>query len=161
MRFNPGRFEAFFELLPRDTEAALGSPAGTTRASRRAPGCATPQRPLRHAVEIRHESFRDAAFVALLRATSIALVVRRHRRRGRSSMDVTADFVYLRLHGDEELYVSGYDDDALDTLGGADRRLGAGGEPDDAGAVKRRPPRAPRGPRRLCLLRQRREDPRP
>ena len=28
--------------------------------------------------------------------------------------DVTADFVYVRLHGDKELYVSGYDDAALD-----------------------------------------------
>jgi uncharacterized protein YecE (DUF72 family) len=51
--------------------------------------------PLRHAIEIRHQSFVCEAFIALLR-------------------DVTADFVYCRLHGSEVLYASGYGAQALD-----------------------------------------------
>src|SRR4029078_5982627 len=71
-------------------------------------------RPLRHAVEIRHPSFVDPAFVALLRRHRIALVAADTAGRWPLLEDLTADFVYVRLHGDEELYASGYDDAALD-----------------------------------------------
>ena len=38
--------------------------------------------------------------------------------------DATSDFVYVRLHGDEELYVSGYSDAALQGWGAKDPRMG-------------------------------------
>jgi uncharacterized protein YecE (DUF72 family) len=72
------------------------------------------RRPLRHAVEIRHESFLDASFIALLREHNIALVIAETAKRWPMPQDITADFVYLRLHGDKELYRSGYSDRALD-----------------------------------------------
>ncbi len=50
-------------------------------------------------------------------------------------MDVTADFVYCRLHGSRELYASDYDDATLDRWGERVRRWGHGGEPDDAERV--------------------------
>ena len=59
-------------------------------------------------MEVRHESFRDPAFVALLRAHDVALVVADTAGKFPYLEDVTADFVYVRLHGDTELYVSGY-----------------------------------------------------
>jgi len=68
---------------------------------------------VRHAVEIRHESFVCEEFIALLRRHNIALVVA-DTVEWPLLMDVTADFVYCRLHGSEQLYASGYDDKALD-----------------------------------------------
>jgi len=70
-------------------------------------------RPLRHAMEIRHESFRDAAFIDLLRRYGVALVCA-DTVDWPLLMDVTADFAYCRLHGSAELYKSGYSDAALD-----------------------------------------------
>jgi uncharacterized protein YecE (DUF72 family) len=45
--------------------------------------------------------------------------------------DVTSDFVYVRLHGAEELYVSGYDPPALDEWAGRIRTWRAGGTPTE------------------------------
>jgi uncharacterized protein YecE (DUF72 family) len=108
-----GRFEPFFAALPRDTRAAAELAA---RHDRRVPrpafGSSTP-RPLRHAVEVRHESFRTPEFIALLRRHGIALVVADTAGRWPYFEDATADFVYVRLHGDEKLYVSGYSPSAL------------------------------------------------
>ena len=52
-------------------------------------------------MEIRHESFRDPAFVALLRKYDIALVCA-DTVEWPLLMDLTADFVYVRLHGSTE-----------------------------------------------------------
>ena len=50
-------------------------------------------------------------------------------------MDLTSDFVYCRLHGSEELYASGYDDDALDVWASRVVTWATGGEPADAKRV--------------------------
>lgn len=71
-------------------------------------------RPLRHAIEIRHASFETPSFVKQLRVHSVGLVVADTAGKWPFMEDVTADFVYVRLHGDEALYVSGYTDEALD-----------------------------------------------
>jgi uncharacterized protein YecE (DUF72 family) len=55
--------------------------------------------------------------------------------------DVTADFIYARLHGDEELYVSGYTDAALDRWAAKFKRWRTGGEPTDAERVVAKPPK--------------------
>ncbi|WP_046113787.1 DUF72 domain-containing protein [Aquincola tertiaricarbonis] len=115
MIFKPERFEAFFELLPRSTdEAALLAQEHDERLEGRSLLQAPVRRQLRHAVEIRHESFACAEFVALLRKHRIALVVADTAGRWPLMEDLTADFVYVRLHGDQELYASGYGDAALD-----------------------------------------------
>jgi uncharacterized protein YecE (DUF72 family) len=55
--------------------------------------------------------------------------------------DVTADFMYLRLHGDKELYASGYSDEALDRWGARSRARAAGSQPSDAQLISSgRPP---------------------
>jgi uncharacterized protein YecE (DUF72 family) len=115
MAFQPERFEAFFSMLPRDTEAALAlARHHDERLAGRAWLEVDGRRPLRHAVEIRHPTFVDPAFIALLRKHGIALVVADTAGRWPLLEDLTADFVYVRLHGDEELYASGYSDAALD-----------------------------------------------
>jgi uncharacterized protein YecE (DUF72 family) len=114
MHFKPDRFERFFELLPRDTEAAAAlARQHDSRLEGRMSLDVDRKRPLRHAVEIRHDSFADDAFIALLRRHGIALVVADTAGKWPLLEDLTADFVYVRLHGDKELYASGYSDDAL------------------------------------------------
>ena len=141
MRFDPGRFGAFLELLPRDTEAALDlARRHDARVEARAWLRIDRKRPMRHAVEIRHDSFRDPDFIELLRRHKVALVCADTVDWPRL-MDLTADFVYLRLHGSEELYVSGYDDDALDTWAARVAAWASGGEPNDAERVMGRSPK--------------------
>ena len=68
---------------------------------------------MRHAVEVRNMSFYDPWFVELLRKYNVAVVFADTAGKWPYIEDITADFIYVRLHGDEELYVSGYDDDSL------------------------------------------------
>jgi uncharacterized protein YecE (DUF72 family) len=70
--------------------------------------------PLRHAVEIRHKSFAVPEYISLLRKYGIALVVA-DSVKWPVMMDITADFVYCRLHGSEKIYPDGYTSDAIDT----------------------------------------------
>jgi len=141
--FDSERFDAFFSLLPRDTAAAL---ALARRHDERLAGRAWLEidrvRPLRHAVEIRHASFVDPAFIALLRRHRIALVVADTAGRWPLLEDLTADFVYVRLHGDTELYASGYDDDALDRWAARIAAWRDGGQVGDARLASPRPGRS-------------------
>lgn len=134
-KFDTERFDAFLNLLPHDTKAAA---ALARRHDERLCGRAWPKsesdRPLRHAVEIRHDSFRDPAFIALLRRHHAGLVVA-DTVDWPCLMDVTADFVYCRLHGSEELYASGYGSKALDHWARRVRAWAKGAEPADAKRV--------------------------
>src|SRR5690606_38790900 len=73
-----------------------------------------PARRLRHVLEVRHASFEDPGLAPLLREHDVGLVVADTAGTWPMLRDVTSDLVYVRLHGAEELYVSGYDDAALD-----------------------------------------------
>ncbi len=134
-RFDPDRIEPFLKMLPHDTGAAAA--LGRRHDNKlRAPAWLDVdiRRPMRHAFEIRHDSFRCQAFIDLLRAYDVALVCADSVDWPRL-MDLTADFVYCRLHGSRELYASGYDNAALDEWG---RRINAwarGEEPADAQRV--------------------------
>jgi len=143
LAFHADRLEEFLALLPRDTDAAraLGH-EHDARLQGRAWLPTVPRRALRHAFEVRHPSFVDAGFIALLRRHGAALVVADTAARWPLLEDVTADFVYVRLHGDEALYTSGYGDAALE---GWARRIDAwrrGGQVDDARTVSTARPRA-------------------
>lgn len=112
--FNPDLLADFFALLPRDTEAAATlAERHDDRLKGRSYTDPGRSRPLRHAIEIRHPSFVVPEFVALLRRYHVALVCADTVEWPRL-MDVTSDFLYLRLHGSEVLYTSGYSDQALD-----------------------------------------------
>jgi uncharacterized protein YecE (DUF72 family) len=113
-RFDVERIEAFFRLLPRDTAEAVRLARRHDSRLRAAPDFGDGVvRPLRHAMEIRHESFRDPAFIQLLGRYGVALVCA-DTVEWPLLMDVTADFVYCRLHGSVELYNSGYSNVELD-----------------------------------------------
>ncbi len=113
MRFDIERFETFFKLLPHtQREAAHFGRLRDQWLDDRSWLEVTEDRPMRHAVEIRHESFVCEEFIALLRKHEVGLVVA-DAVEWPLLMDITADFVYCRLHGSEQLYASGYDADAI------------------------------------------------
>jgi uncharacterized protein YecE (DUF72 family) len=135
MKFDPELFRSFLALLPRDTdEARKLARRHDARLSGRSWLGRDVERPLRHAVEIRNESFRTPAFIELLRRYKTALVCA-DTVEWPLLMDLTADFVYCRLHGSEELYVSGYGDQALDRWAKRIRAWSRGNEPKDAERV--------------------------
>lgn len=113
--FDAGRVERFLRLLPRD--AAEGEAVARWHDERLRRGAlvtaAAPVR-YRHAFEVRHPSYFHDEFFALLRAYGCAFVVADTAGHFPYAETVTADFVYVRLHGSRELYVSGYGDDELD-----------------------------------------------
>ncbi len=135
-RYDHARMEAFFELLPRDTEEAsrLARKRSAWMKGRELLKAETRRR-LRHAVEIRNMSFLAPTFIDLLRAHRIALVIAESARRWPMPQDITADFVYMRLHGDKALYKSGYSDRALERWAKRIRCWAAGSEPADAERV--------------------------
>ena len=113
-RFDADRLSRFFRLLPRSTAEALRlARRRDARMIGRARLAIDADRPLRHAVEIRHPSFMTSAFVRLLREHDIGLVVADTAGKWPQMFHVTADFVYVRLHGDIRIYTSGYSGRAL------------------------------------------------
>ena len=113
--FDADRLTHFFTSLPASTgEAAYLARRHDERIAGRAWTGVLQDRPLRHALEVRHDSYRTPAFAELLRELGVGLVVADTAGRWPRVEEVTGDFMYLRLHGDQELYASGYSDAALD-----------------------------------------------
>jgi uncharacterized protein YecE (DUF72 family) len=134
-RFEAEKLESFLKLLPHDTESAA---AMARRHDKRLKGRSflkiDEKRPLRHAIEIRHPSFVVPEFVEMLHARNVALVCADTVEWPRL-MDVTSDFMYCRLHGSEQLYASGYDDEALDRWAAVATSWARGKTPADAETI--------------------------
>jgi uncharacterized protein YecE (DUF72 family) len=105
-QFDAEDFEGFLKLLPKQAEG----------------------REIRHAVEVRHDSFRDEAFVALARKHGVAIVMSGDSDYPQIA-DVTAPFVYARIMGTTEEHPQGYDDAALDLWTKRAREWASGGTP--------------------------------
>lgn len=105
-QFDPEDFEAFLRLLPKSLEG----------------------QPIRHAVEVRHESFRNAEFVALAREYGVAIVMAGDSQYPQIA-DVTAPFVYARIMGTKESEARGYSERALDDWADRIRNWASGGMP--------------------------------
>ena len=141
--FDAKRLKNFFKLLPRDTKAAARLASHHDhRLNNRADLRPRVKMALRHALEIRHESFRTSEFIDLLREHDIALVCADTVDWPRL-MDLTSDFVYVRLHGSKKLYVSGYEKADIDKWACRVAAWAAGEEPSDAERVIPKP-----GPKR-------------
>jgi len=106
--------DAFLGSLPRTTAEAAALAGESSLEEDRRDASSPVDRRLRHAVEARHPSFADPAFARIAREHGVAVVVADTAGRYPLLREVTTDFVYVRLHGDEELYTSGYTDEALD-----------------------------------------------
>jgi uncharacterized protein YecE (DUF72 family) len=114
--YDEKRLVGFFEQLPRTTAQAaeLAARHDAKVPEDRALTVAEDDRPVRHALEVRHHSFATPEAVALLREHDIAFVVADTAGRWPLVEEVTSDHMYVRLHGDRELYTSGYTPEALD-----------------------------------------------
>jgi uncharacterized protein YecE (DUF72 family) len=136
LQFDAAKVESFLKLLPHDAEAASKLAANhEPRMNGKADFAVNENFPIRHAMEVRHETFRDAAFIKLLREYNVALVVADTAGRYPQMEDVTADFVYCRLHGDEALYASGYSESALDEWARKIKAWSGGSEVADANRI--------------------------
>jgi uncharacterized protein YecE (DUF72 family) len=128
LRFDAGRLAAFFEQLPRTTTEAVELAYAHEERMRDRTWLETDaERPIRYALEVRHPSYECREFVDLLREHDVALVTADTAGKWPFMEDQTSTFAYARLHGDEELYVSGYSDPALDRWADKVRRWSAGG----------------------------------
>lgn len=111
-KFDADDVAAFLALLPKEIDG----------------------RPIRHALEVRHPSFADPAFVALARASGVAIVLA-----GDSAFplipDPTAPFVYARLMGTDAAHPAGYPPAALDAWAARARAWATGGAPADLAPV--------------------------
>ena len=157
--YHPERIEDFLRLLPRTTAEAAALAEGHTDKVPEPCTETDEDRPLRHAMEVRHASYRDPGFVDQLRRYGVALVVadtaghlpaprRRHRRPRLRPPPRRHRALRQRLHPRRARPV-----------GGHDPRLGRGRGPDHRGHRGARRPAAARagGARRRRLLRQRRQ----
>jgi uncharacterized protein YecE (DUF72 family) len=107
-KFDSEDFEAFLKLLPKAVD-------GT---------------PVRHAVEVRHESFRTPEFVSLARKYKVAIVLAADSEYPQIA-DVTAPFVYARIMGTTEAERNGYSGKTLDLWAERARQWASGGVPAD------------------------------
>ncbi len=132
MKYEAQRFSDFIGKLPHDTAAALTlARRRDGRMTGRAALSIDGVRPIRHAIEIRNETFLDPTFIGLLRQHNIALVIADAGARWPQPADITADFLYLRLHGATELYRSRYSDAELRQWAYRVRTWCAGEQPTD------------------------------
>ena len=107
-KFDEADFGRFLELLPRELDG----------------------RKLRHVVEVRHDSFKTPAFIALLREHAIPVVYSEHATYPEIA-DVTGDFVYARLQRGKDDIATGYPAKALSAWAKRLQLWADGGEPDD------------------------------
>jgi uncharacterized protein YecE (DUF72 family) len=116
-QFDAEDFEAFLALLPKKLDSLT----------------------LKHAVEVRHESFRNEAFVALARKYGVAIVLAGDSDYPQIA-NITAPFVYARIMGTSDKQAQGYAKKALDAWAERARQLAAGTVPEDLNPSRRRPP---------------------
>lgn len=133
------RFETFIKMLPHDSLAAgkLAKNHSDWMEERNFTAVKT-KFPIRHAFEFRHPSFMNPDFIKLMREYNVAVVFA-HSGAEKSPYfeDVTSDFIYGRMHGQEEKYKKGYCGER-DTLKWFAKRVEtwiAGKQPKDAMCV--------------------------
>lgn len=142
-KFDPARFEHFLALLPTTMKQARACAEQCDERLRKPGYLDIAQRgKLHHAVEVRHDSFAVPEFVQLLRRYNVALVKADTAGKWLYGEDLTADFVYIRLHGAQELYKSGYGDSAIDYWRHRIQRWSEGGQVVDAKLIEPRKGRA-------------------
>jgi uncharacterized protein YecE (DUF72 family) len=141
LAYHEEKFSNFLQLLPRSTsEASRLARKHDERVKGRAVLKSDADRPLRHAFEVRHDSFLSESFVKLLRQHRAALVFADTAGLWPYAEDLTSDFVYIRLHGASELYTSGYRDKELDHWAERIKLWSSGQQPRDAALITTSPP---------------------
>ena len=116
LRFDAEVLDAFFELLPATTSeaASLAERHDDKVKPGRALTTTDADRPLRHALEFRSPTFAVDEAYDVMRRHGVACVLADTAGRWPKVEQLTGEVMYARLHGDKELYASGYSDEALD-----------------------------------------------
>lgn len=149
MRLNLDLFDEFLAGLPRTTAAAARvALQRDQRLKGRELLDPLHRQRLRHCVEVRHASFVDPAFIALLRRHNVAWVVADTPVAPGPSPaqawplreDVTADFIYMRLHGSTELYNSRYTPEEIARWAACIDAWRHGRQPADARLITKKAP---------------------
>jgi uncharacterized protein YecE (DUF72 family) len=139
LSYDRERMSDFLDLLPRTSTAASKlALEHTLKKEDRIAADAVAKTKIRYAFEPRHKSFFTPDFVELLREHNAALVFADTADKWPYIEDVTTDFVYIRLHGREELYAGGYTGEQLDGWAKRIRSWRSGAEPRDAKRVAKR-----------------------
>ena len=141
LRYEEEKLENFLAQLPHDSEALAAIARRHDRTIEKAIVKADRKRRVMHAMEVRHTSFVNETFIAQLRRRNVALVVADTAGKWPFLEDVTAGFMYLRLHGDKELYASGYTNAALNRWARHIDAWRSGTEPKDAERCSSKAPR--------------------
>ncbi len=140
LHFHAERIKAFLDVLPRDTDqASRRAHRHDQRIAGRAQLQSRRRHRIRHALEVRHESFFVPEFIDLLHKHRVALVVSDSADWPRAE-DQTAGFAYLRLHGSRTTYASRYTDRELDDWAERIGQWEQGESPPKARTVTGRPP---------------------
>lgn len=140
LRFDEDRVSPFLESLPKTgAEVSAVASRHDYRVEGRSLTKSDGSRRIRHALEVRHDSYRVPAFANLLRRHGVALVIS-------DSPDwalleeVTAGFIYARLHGSKKTYASRYSDTELDRWADRIRSWSEGTEPSNPARITTRDP---------------------
>jgi uncharacterized protein YecE (DUF72 family) len=132
-RFNADKLEEFMQMLPKTSvEASEFAHEHNMKKKDWIWTEAVAETEFRYAFEVRHHSFLVPEFVKLLRKYNVAFVYADSAGKWPYAEDLTSDLVYIRLHGAEELYASGYSEDQLDWWAERIRLWAAGKQPEDA-----------------------------
>lgn len=141
VHYDKGTLESFLALLPKDFHQAATLGRGHDDKLKSEPALrVVHNHRIRHALEIRHESFLCDDCIYQLKRHNVALVASDGAGHWPYVEQITAGFVYVRLHGATNLYQSNYDEQALDRWG---QRIGIwqhGGEPRGAARCSNVPP---------------------
>jgi len=136
-KFDAERIDAFLRLVPRNSDEAavlarghderLETPRRVAGGKRGALVVSPVKVRYRHALEVRHPSYFHPEFYALLRRHRCGFVIADTAGKFGYAEEVTAPFVYVRLHGSRQLYASGYTPEELDAWAAKARGWMAGG----------------------------------
>ncbi len=129
------RFEKFLKLLPKDTKSAAKYSKGHSDKIKSAHTKCDVDQPLRHAFEFRHPSFANPDFLAMLREHNVAFVFAHSGEKNIYLEDLTADFVYARMHGQEKEFKKGYTKEKLEWFADRVALWTTGKQPKDAHTI--------------------------
>lgn len=139
-RFRPERLEPFLDLLPADHAAAARLARKHDHRTRDPATAPRTDGPIRHAIEVRNETFLVPEFAEMVRERGMAIVVSHSPGVYPLIEEPTTDFMYLRLHGAERMYYGSYPDEALDDWAARIRAWSNGQEPADPDRIARLDP---------------------
>ncbi len=145
--YDRSRMSEFLRMLPRTSTAASKlAREHDLKKKDWISADAVAKTKIRYAFEPRHQSFFTEDFIELLRKHNAALVLADTAGKFPYAEDMTADFIYIRLHGSEELYASGYSKEELDRWASRIKKWRAGVQPSDAAKISKKSykPREPR-----------------